>query len=130
MSPPTVSLTCRFTLKGMNLAPDDALGVSYNSFERGYGGVFSAFTPATAGPVTTGLWDSDGNVLFTVHLTSPGGGSPPPATCLVNSGSNPGHWVPLIHTSGDGMTCNVVRTGFDARTNTCDYTLELTVVPE
>jgi len=78
----TASLICNFTI-----AAEFSAGVSFRSADGGadYGGLITVYTPATAGPVTTGLWDSDGNVFFTIYDADN-----PALSCVINSGSIPG----------------------------------------
>jgi hypothetical protein len=57
-------LTCNFTI-----TTSLDVGISFESDDGGanYGGLITIWTPGTAGPVTTGLWDSDGDVYFTIY---------------------------------------------------------------
>ncbi|RMS74410.1 hypothetical protein ALP59_101610 [Pseudomonas savastanoi] len=112
------NLTCNFTISSsLNV------GVSFESDNGGgsYGGQITVFTPATVQPVTTGLWDNDGNVFFTLYLTDN-----PDISCVINSGSEPGSWVPYI-TSGQesGLTCEI-SSPQPAGENIYNYTLTVT----
>lgn len=117
---PNYGLTCHFTLQ----ADDLSLGVSFQSADGGksYGGAITIQTPATAGPVVTGLWDSDGNVFFTIYLADSGPSGP---NCVLNSGSVSGTFDPDVQVfSQNGLQCEIVRTGEDGQEYW--YTLEIT----
>lgn len=92
------SLTCNFTI-----STDLAIGVSFESDDGGanYGGQITIFTPASAGAVTTNLWDNDGNVCFTLYDVAA------PVSCTVNSGSDPGSWIPYVTVAESGLSCAV-----------------------
>ena len=112
--PADASLTCNFTLSSkLNL------GVSFDSTVNGgnYGGQITISTPATASPVTTQLWDNDGNVSFTIYSTDA------PISCAINSGSNPGSWIPYIEVGQEsGLTC-IVSTPQQTGENSYDIVL-------
>lgn len=114
------SLTCNFTI---NSSLD--IGVSFVSDDNGanYGGQITIFTPGTAGPVSTGLWDSDGNVFFTLYQSEN-----PAINCVINSGSTPGSWDPYIEVAQqNGLTCTISGPVPQPGENTFGYTLD--VVP-
>ncbi|SFV14212.1 MULTISPECIES: hypothetical protein [Pseudomonas] len=114
----TSNLTCNFTLSSSL-----ALGVSFASDDGGasYGGQITVFTPATAGPVSTGLWDNDGNVFFTLYLTEN-----PEVNCVINSGSEPGSWVPYITLGREsGLACQI-SSPQQVGENNYNYTLTVT----
>ena len=114
MAPPA-SLTCNFTISA-----DFAVGVSFQSADNGasYGGLITVFTPATSGPVTTGLWDNDGNVFFTVYDAET-----PTLNCAINSGSTPGTWDPYVVVADEsGLTCTLTGPQ-PAGDNSYDYTI-------
>lgn len=129
--PLPISLTCNFTLKGVNLAPDQDLGVSFQSDNGGnsWGGVITIFTPATSGVVTTGLWDTDGDVFFTIYVV-PTQKELLPQSCTLNSGSIAGTWQPRVEVLAEnGLMCSVQETGSDVGSNVYNYTLELSTSP-
>jgi hypothetical protein len=112
------TLICNFTLS----SPLD-LNVSFVSNDGGasYGGQITIFTPVTAGPVTTGLWDNDGNVFFTLYLTEN-----PEINCVVNSGSRSGSWDPYIVVAREsGLTCQISDPQ-QVSENEYNYTLTVT----
>ena len=124
--PGDISLTCNFTLSGVNLSSDD-LGVSFESDDGGdnWGGVITIFSPATQAPVVTGLWDSDGDVSFTIYRISTNGSQP--ATCTIRSGSISGTFEPHIEVSAEaGLQCTITQTGHDTEQNVCDFLLQVT----
>jgi len=117
--PASASLTCNFSISSSL-----DIGVSFASDNGGgsYGGQISVFTPATAGPVTTGLWDSDGNVFFTLYLTDN-----PDINCVINSGSQPGTWEPYILVAqASGLDCEIGNPQGSGE-NRYDYTLSVTL---
>lgn len=112
------NLTCNFTISS-NLG----ISVSFESDNGGgsYGGLITVFTPGTAGPVTTGLWDNDGNVFFTLYQTDN-----PDLNCVINSGSQPGSWEPYITLAREsGLLCEISSPQLIAE-NTYNYTLTVT----
>jgi hypothetical protein len=115
------SLTCNFTLQS-NLN----LGVSFQSDNGGmnYGGEITISTPATSGPISTGLWDSDGNVFFTIYTIS--GSSPVGTSCTINSGSVPGSFTPYVVVASEaGLSC-VISAPQRVSENVYNYTLTIT----
>jgi hypothetical protein len=120
---PNSSLTCNFTLQS-----DLSLGVSFQSNNGGmnYGGQITIFTPSTVGPVTTGLWDSDGNVFFTIYDATQSG-APTTASCTINSGSIPGSFSPYVVVSSEaGLSC-VISEPQQSSENVYNYTLTITM---
>ncbi len=116
---PSSSLTCNFTIE-----TSLSIGVSFQSSDGGasYGGLITIFTPGTAGPVTTGLWDSDGNVFFTIYLSEN-----PSLSCTINSGSTPGTWNPYVAVAKDsGLTCTISGPE-QTDQNTYGYTLSVSL---
>ncbi|WP_040066470.1 hypothetical protein [Pseudomonas batumici] len=112
------NLTCNFTVSSSL-----DIGVSFESANGGgsYGGQITVFTPATAGPVTTGLWDNDGNVFFTLYLTDN-----PDIYCVINSGSEPGSWVPYVTLGQEsGLICEI-SSPQPVGENNYNYTLTVT----
>jgi len=113
--PPAVTLSCTFTI-----VSEHSLGVSFRSDDNGtsYGGTIAIFTPGTAGPVTTGLWDNDGNVYFSIYDIND-----PTLSCTINSGSVSGGWTPEILVASEaGLTC-VVSAPRPSGENQYDFTL-------
>jgi hypothetical protein len=112
------NLTCNFTISSSL-----SISVSFESDNGGgsYGGLITVFTPGTAGPVTTGLWDNDGNVFFTLYLSEN-----PNISCVINSGSQPGSWVPYITLAQEsGLSCEISSPQPDGENN-YNYTLTVT----
>jgi hypothetical protein len=94
------SPTCNFTLQS---ALD--LGVSFQSSYGGanWGGQITIFAPTGSGPVTTGLWDSDGNLFFTIYLSSD-----PSVSCTINSAADPVSSAPLVSVGSEaGLSCAI-----------------------
>lgn len=116
--PPGIFLMCNFTLQSsLNLA------VSYQSDQDGnYGGQITISSPTTAYPITTGLWDNDGNVFFTIYDSQN-----PSLSCIINSASVPGSWEPYVEVGTEsGLTC--VMTG-PQQTGEGIYAYTLTITP-
>lgn len=114
------NLTCNFTISS-NLS----ISVSFESENGGgsYGGLITVFTPATAGPVTTGLWDNDGNVFFTLYQSDN-----PDLNCVINSGSQPGSWEPYITLGREsGLHCEISSPQLIGE-DTYNYTLTVTPI--
>jgi hypothetical protein len=113
------SLTCNFTISATF-----PVGVTFQSENGGmnYGGQITISTPANAGPVTTGLWDDDGNVCFTIYDIDA------PVSCTVNSGSDPGSWTPYVTVGESGLTC-VVSPPEQTGPSTYNYTLTVAQAP-
>ncbi|CAI8995698.1 BppU_N domain-containing protein [Pseudomonas sp. IT-P44] len=112
------SLTCNFTI---NSSLD--IGVSFVSDDNGanYGGQITIFTPGTAGPVSTGLWDNDGNVFFTLYQSEN-----PAINCVINSGSTPGSWDPYVEVAQqNGLICTITGPVQQPGENTFGYTLNV-----
>lgn len=111
-------LTCNFTI-----TTSLDVGISFESDDGGtnYGGLITIWTPGTAGPVTTGLWDSDGDVYFTIYNhASPG------QSCTINSASYPGSWNPYVTVSEAGLSCAITGP-VPAGDGTYNYTLAVTL---
>lgn len=111
--PTDASLTCNFTIvSALNL------NVSFQSGDTGnYGGQITLSTQGSEDPVTTQLWDNDGNVFFTIYATDP------PASCIINSASIPGGWTPYIEVGTEsGLTC-AISPPEAAGENTYNFTL-------
>ncbi|HEX8620542.1 MAG TPA: hypothetical protein VF718_01085 [Allosphingosinicella sp.] len=109
-------LTCNFTIT----SPLNVAIVFQSDLDGNFGGTFTGGT-GTGGPVSTSLWDSDGNVFFTLVDSES-----PDLACIINSGANPSTWAPFVEVGTEaGLTCNLsgpVQAGPD----TYDYTLEVT----
>ena len=108
--PTDASLTCNFTIvSALNLS------VSFQSGDTGnYGGQITLSTQGSEDPVTTQLWDNDGNVFFTIYATDP------PASCIINSASIPGGWTPYIEVGTESgaystQTGHLFRRKLDSR---------------
>lgn len=112
--PTDASLTCNFTIVStLNL------GVSFQSGDSGanYGGQITLSTQGMSAPVTTQLWDNDGNVFFTIYSFDA------PVSCMINSGSVPGGWTPYIEVATEsGLTCTISPPQLTGE-NTYDFTL-------
>lgn len=69
-----------------------------------YGGQITIPTTVLhTSPVTTGLWDSDGNVFFTIYNADA-----PSQSCAINSGSNPGSFDPyVVVAQSAGLACEI-----------------------
>jgi hypothetical protein len=108
------------------MTPGVSLGVVFHSDNGGasYGGAITIQTPGEAGPIATGLWDSDGDVYFDVVLL----GAATPASCTIDAASIPGSWTPYNRVAAqNGLQCTIVQTGSDPTTNTYSYDLQITV---
>lgn len=95
------SLTCNFTIK-----TSLDVGVSFQSDEANaanWGGEITIFTPCSVQPVTTSLWDSDGDVFFTIYNVAN-----PSLSCMIDSGANPMTWAPYVNVCQQaGLTCAI-----------------------
>jgi hypothetical protein len=114
------NLTCNFTISSTI-----ELAATFQSADGGanYGGEITIFTPLNAGPVTTGLWDNDGNVLFTLYNPNV-----PDQQCVINSGSVPGSWTPYITLGATtGLSCIISPPD---QTGPSTYNFTLTVAPD
>jgi hypothetical protein len=114
-------LTCNFTLQGESLS----LSTAFQSDNGGmnWGGAITIQTPASAGPIVTGLWDSDGNVFFTIYLSNKGLTGP---NCVINSGANPVSYVPDIQVwSQNGLECQIISNG--EQDGEYNYTLDIVI---
>src|SRR6202008_1187242 len=108
------SLTCNFTITSSL-----ELAASFQSEDGGgnYGGQITIFTPLSSGPLTTGLWDNDGNVNFTIYNPNV-----PDQYCMINFGSVPGSWTPYVGLGTTvGLTC-VISPPEQTGENTYNYT--------
>ena len=97
----SVNLTCNFTLT----APFDAEVAFESGGSANYGGQITIPTGVGGGggpePVTTGLWDSDGNVYFTIYDADQ-----PSTNCVINSATDPGSFTPYITVAqSNGLAC-------------------------
>ena len=123
MNLPAANLICQFTLETKD--PTLTIGVAYQSDDHGgnYGGWILAPTSFGPDPVITGLWDSDGNVYFTLYQNDNLSGP----NVVINSGSIPGSFEPYITAQGFlGLSCQIEETGKDPSTNTYNYKLVVT----
>lgn len=114
------NLTCNFTISS-----SVELAAAFQSADGGanYGGQITIFTPVGAGPLTTGLWDNDGNVYFTIYNPNV-----PGQNCVINSSSDPGSWTPYVTVaSANGLSCII---GPPDQTGPSTYNYTLTIAPD
>eukprot|EP01111_Echinosteliopsis_oligospora_P007601 TRINITY_DN22836_c0_g1_i1.p1 TRINITY_DN22836_c0_g1~~TRINITY_DN22836_c0_g1_i1.p1 ORF type:complete len:151 (+),score=21.21 TRINITY_DN22836_c0_g1_i1:31-453(+) len=120
MSQPPAQLTCNFTLVGNGITTDN-IGVSFVSDvnSNSYGGFITVNAPANVAPFTTGLWDSDGDVFFTLYKIDDNA-----VNAVIDSSSDTGTFDPRVAVqSQSGFAVEVQQTGKDSATNTFNYNL-------